>query len=121
MVKLIPMSTLAGILVMVAYNMSEWHSFKALFNNSRSDIAVLLLTFFLTVVIDLTVAIQFGLLLAVLLFLKRLIDNTQVDVIKQAVEDDQSELGEDGSPLPVPKDVEVFEISGRSFWGGQQV
>lgn len=115
--KLIPMSTLAGILVMVAYNMSEWRSFKALFNNSRSDIAVLLLTFFLTVVIDLTVAIQFGLLLAVLLFLKRLIDNTQVDVIKQAVEDDQSELGEEGSQLPVPKDVEVFEISGPFFFG----
>ncbi len=115
--KLIPLSTLAGILIMVAYNMSEWRSFKALFRNSRSDIAVLLVTFFLTVIVDLTVAIQFGLLLAVLLFLKRLIENTEVDVIKQAVEDDKTEFGEDGSSLIVPKDVEVFEISGPFFFG----
>lgn len=115
--KLIPMSTLAGILVMVSYNMSEWRSFKALFRNSRSDISVLLVTFFLTVVIDLTVAIQFGLLLAVLLFLKRLIETTEVDIIKQAVDDDQSDFTEDGAQLLVPKDVEIFEISGPFFFG----
>ena len=115
--KLIPMSTLAGILVMVSYNMSEWRSFKALFRNTRSDISVLLVTFFLTVVIDLTVAIQFGLLLAVLLFLKRLIETTEVDVIKQAVDDDQSDFADDAQQLLIPKDVEVFEISGPFFFG----
>lgn len=109
------MSTLAGILVMVSYNMSEWRSFKALLRNSRSDVAVLLTTFFLTVIIDLTVAIQFGLLLAVLLFLKRLIETTQVDVIKQAVDDDQSDFSDEVQQLQVPKDVEVFEISGPFF------
>lgn len=115
--KLIPMSTLAGILVVVSYNMSEWRSFKALLRNSRSDVAVLLTTFFLTVIIDLTVAIQFGLLLAVLLFLKRLIETTQVDVIKQAVDDDQSDFSDEVQQLQVPKDVEVFEISGPFFFG----
>ena len=114
--KLIPLSTLAGILVMVSYNMSEWRSFKALLRNSRSDVAVLLVTFFLTVVIDLTVAIQFGLLLAVLLFLKRLIETTEVDVLKQAVDDD-GDFNEDAPQLVIPKDVEVFEISGPFFFG----
>jgi sulfate permease, SulP family len=115
--RLIPMSTLAGILIMVSYNMSEWRSFKGLFRNSRSDIAVLLVTFFLTVVIDLTVAIQFGLLLAVLLFLKRIIETTGVEVLKMEVEDDTDEFAEEGQQLSIPIGVEVFEINGPFFFG----
>lgn len=115
--RLIPMSTLAGILIMVSYNMSEWRSFKGLFRNSRSDIAVLLVTFFLTVVIDLTVAIQFGLLLAILLFLKRIIETTGVEVLKMEVEDDADEFAEEGQQLNIPEGVEVFEINGPFFFG----
>ncbi|MDP2236897.1 MAG: SulP family inorganic anion transporter [Bacteroidales bacterium] len=114
--RLIPMSTLAGILIMVSYNMSEWRSFKGLFRNSRSDIAVLLVTFFLTVIIDLTVAIQFGLLLAVLLFLKRIIETTGVEVLKMEVEDDADEFAEEGQQLSIPEGVEVFEINGPFFF-----
>lgn len=115
--RLIPMSTLAGILVVVAYNMSEWRSFKALFNNSKSDVAVLLTTFFLTVLIDLTVAIQFGLLLAVLLFLKRVIETTDVAVLNMEVEAENKELTDEGDSLQIPKGVEVFEVNGPFFFG----
>jgi len=115
--RLIPMSCLAGILVIVAYNMSEWRSFKSLFRNSKSDIAVLLTTFFLTVIIDLTVAIQFGLLLAVLLFLKRVIDTSGVEVLNMAVDSDGAEADENTPQLILPKKVEVFEVNGPFFFG----
>lgn len=115
--RLIPMSTLAGILVVVAYNMSEWRSFKALFNNSKSDVAVLLTTFLLTVLIDLTVAIQFGLLLAVLLFMKRVIETTDVAVLNMEVEAENKELTDEGESLQIPEGVEVFEVNGPFFFG----
>ncbi len=115
--KLIPMSTLAGILIVVAYNMSEWRSFKGLFKNSKSDVAVLLTTFFLTVIIDLTVAIQFGLLLAVLLFLKRVIETSDVAVLNMVVENDTDELADEGENLQIPEGVEVFEVNGPFFFG----
>ncbi len=115
--KLIPMSSLAGILIVVSYNMSEWRSFKGLMRNSISEITVLLVTFFLTVVIDLTVAIQFGLLLAVLLFLKRMIETSGVQVINMAVDDENSGIAEDADQLAIPKGVEVFEVSGPFFFG----
>jgi sulfate permease, SulP family len=115
--KLIPMSCLAGILVIVAYNMSEWRSFKDLFRNSKSEVAVLLTTFFLTVIIDLTVAIQFGLLLAVFLFLKRVIETTDVEVLSAEVEDEKSEMFDTGEMLEIPEGVEVFEVRGPFFFG----
>lgn len=115
--KLIPMSTLAGVLVVVAYNMSEWRSFKGLFKNSKSDVAVLLVTFFLTVIIDLTVAIQFGLLLAVFLFLKRVIESTDVAVLDQAVNDEVKANQDEGQQLSIPEGVKIFEISGPFFFG----
>ncbi|MDP3462786.1 MAG: SulP family inorganic anion transporter [Bacteroidales bacterium] len=115
--KLIPMSTLAGILVVVAYNMSEWRSFKNLFQNSKSDVAVLLTTFLLTVMIDLTVAIQFGLLLAVLLFLKRVIETSDIEILNKEVEDENTENVDDGEQLAIPDQVEVFEIRGAFFFG----
>lgn len=115
--RLIPMATLAGILVMVAYNMSEWHAFAGLLRGNKADITVLLTTFLLTVLIDLTVAIQFGLLLAVLLFIKRLIDTTGVEVLRLEVEGESDELSDTGLQLDIPKGVEVFEINGPFFFG----
>ncbi|MBE0661884.1 MAG: STAS domain-containing protein [Bacteroidales bacterium] len=115
--KLIPMSCLAGILVIVAYNMSEWRSFKGLLKNNKSEVAVLLTTFLLTVLIDLTVAIQFGLLLAVFLFLRRVIETTDVEVLNEEVEDERSEKFDEGEMLEIPKGVEVFEIRGPFFFG----
>jgi SulP family sulfate permease len=115
--RLIPMSTLAGILVVVSYNMSEWRSFKNLFRNDRSEVAVLLTTFFLTVVIDLTVAIQFGLLLAVLLFLKRVIETSDVEILNSEVEDENGDIADEGEQLAIPSGVEVFEIRGAFFFG----
>jgi SulP family sulfate permease len=115
--KLIPMSTLAGILVVVSYNMSEWRSFKNLFRNDRSEVAVLLTTFFLTVIIDLTVAIQFGLLLAVLLFLKRVIETSDIEILNKEVEDENIDFADEGEQLAIPQGVEVFEIRGAFFFG----
>jgi SulP family sulfate permease len=113
---LIPMPTLAGILVVVAYNMSEWHSFRAVLKGARSDIAVLLTTFFLTVLIDLTVAIEIGIVLAAFLFLRKMIQTTGVDVLtaqrKADGQDDESLNG-----YNFPKGVEVFEITGPLFFG----
>ncbi len=116
--KLIPMATLAAILVIVAYNMSEWHSFKSLLKSPKSDVAVLLTTFFLTVLFDLTIAIEIGMVLAVLLFMKRMAEVSNVSVITRELED------EDEIPDPnaidkkqIPVGVEVFEINGPFFFG----
>ena len=113
---LIPMPTLAGILVVVAYNMSEWHSFRAVLKGPRSDVAVLLTTFFLTVLIDLTVAIEIGIVLAAFLFLRKMIQTTSVNVLaRQRETDEQSD--ETLSRYKFPKGVEVFEITGPLFFG----
>ncbi|MBS5797783.1 MAG: STAS domain-containing protein [Dysgonomonas mossii] len=114
----IPMACLAGILVIVSYNMSEWRTFKALLKNQKSDIAVLLITFFLTVIFDLTVAIEVGLLLAVVLFLKRINEVTQVSVIKDQLDlTDESEFTQNEEILSLPEGVEVYEIDGPFFFG----
>lgn len=115
--RLIPLATLSGILVVVAYNMSEWRSFRGIFKNSRSDVAVLLTTFLLTVFIDLTVAIQFGLLLAVFLFVKRVSETTDIEVLKSQVEDERSHISDDQESLQIPQGVEVFQIRGPFFFG----
>lgn len=113
---LIPMPTLAGILVVVAYNMSEWHSFRAVLKGPRSDVAVLLTTFFLTVLIDLTVAIEIGIVLAAFLFLRKMIQTTSVNVLAgQRETDEQSD--ETLNSYKFPKGVEVFEITGPLFFG----
>ncbi len=117
--RLIPMATLAGILFVVAYNMSEWRSFKAIFNNSKSDVAVLLVTFFLTVVIDISVAIQFGLVLAAFLFVKRVSETSDIKVLNTEVDDERSHLSDDidDESLGIPEGVEVFQIKGPFFFG----
>jgi SulP family sulfate permease len=114
---LIPMTMLAATLLIVAYNMSEWRSFVKLFRSPKSDIAVLLTTLFLTVLIDLTVAIQVGVMLAAFLFLKRMSEETQVSVITENLRDREEGESRDISKLAVPPDVDVFEIYGSLFFG----
>ena len=87
----IPMACLAGVLVIVSYNMSGWRVFKALLRNPKSDVTVLLITFFLTVIFDLTVAIEIGLIIACVLFMKRVMETTEISVITDEI-DPNSEL-----------------------------
>jgi SulP family sulfate permease len=114
---LIPMATLAAILIVVAYNMSEWHSFIRLLRSPRSDVAVLFATFLLTVLIDLTVAIQVGVLLAGFLFLQRMSNETQVSLVTDNLRDREEGETRDISKLEVPPGVEVFEVYGSLFFG----
>lgn len=112
----IPFACLAGILVVVAYNMSEWRSFKSLLKNPKSDVLVLLVTFFLTVVFDLTIAISFGLLLACLLFIKRVMETSSIKVIEDEIA--RSEDPEANAILErINKDIEIYEIDGPFFFG----
>jgi SulP family sulfate permease len=117
---LIPMATLAGILMIVAYNMSEYHLFIKMFTSPKSDIAVLIVTFLLTVLVDLTVAIQAGVVLAAILFMKRMADVTQVGYITSMMEDEEDTSDDDPNSIKrytVPKGVEVFEVNGPFFFG----
>jgi SulP family sulfate permease len=115
--SLIPMTTLAATLIVVAYNMSEWHAFINLFRSPKSDVAVLVVTFLLTVLIDLTVAIQVGVLLAAFLFLQRMSNETQIKLITENVRERDETEARDISKLVVPPGVEVFEIYGSLFFG----
>jgi SulP family sulfate permease len=116
--SLIPMATLAGILVTVAYNMSEWESFRSVLKGPRSDVAVLLTTFFLTVLIDLTVAIEIGMVLAAFLFMRKMIRFSGVKSLTTQLDDRDKEpdTGFVGN-YTIPTNVEVFEISGPLFFG----
>ena len=111
--KYIPMSCLAGILVVVSYNMSEWRSFKAILKNPKSDIIVLLVTFFLTVIFDLTIAIEVGILIACLLFMRRMSEVTNVSVETEEIDlSADSDLPDNTEHLAIPDRVEVYEING---------
>ncbi|OYP61418.1 SulP family inorganic anion transporter [Prevotella sp. P3-122] len=118
--KYIPMACLAGVLVVVSYGMSGWRSFLALMNNPKSDVTVLLITFFLTIIFDLTVAIEVGLIIACLLFMRRMSETTDVKVISDEINPDEEysslELG-NLEHLTIPKGVEVYEINGPYFFG----
>ena len=117
----IPLSCLAAILVMVAYNMSEWRTFKYLLRGDRSDVAVLLITFFLTVIVDLTVAIEVGVVLAIVLFVRRVMQTSSIEVLENqhlaATENDEMASLEDTEFLDIPEGVEVYEINGPFFFG----
>ncbi len=106
---------------MVAYNMSEWRTFKYLLKGDRSDVAVLLLTFFLTVIVDLTVAIEVGVVLAVVLFVRRVMETSSISVLENdhiaATENDEKASLEDTEFLDIPSGVEVYEINGPFFFG----
>lgn len=114
--KHIPMACLAGVLVMVSYNMSEWRTIRSMMHNPKSDVAVLVTTLALTVIFDLTIAIEVGLVMAILLFMKRVMESTQITVIR-----DQMEVHHDGErhdeQLTIPESTEVYEIEGPFFFG----
>ncbi len=114
----IPMSCLAGVLVIVSYNMSGWRTFMQLMKNPKSDVIVLLITFFLTVVFDLTIAIEVGLLIACLLFMKRMAESTQIKVIADEIDpNDETDAEVHEEHLIIPEGVEVYEINGPYFFG----
>ena len=116
LVGAIPMPCLAGVLIMVSYNMSGWRTIRSMCRQSRSDIIVLFTTLLLTVIFDLTIAIEIGLVLAVVLFMRRIMENTSISVLK-----DELEVHHDGEDddekLTIPEFVEVYEIDGPFFFG----
>ena len=118
LVKYIPMACLAGILMVVAYNMSEWRSFRAILRNPKSDIIVLLVTFFLTVIFDLTIAIEVGVLIACLLCMRRMAETTNVSVISDEI-DPMADTDVQGNleHLIIPEGAKVYEINGPYFFG----
>ena len=117
----IPLGCLAAILVMVAYNMSEWRTFKYLLKGNKMDVSVLLITFFLTVVIDLTVAIEVGLVLAIILFVKRISETSSIKVLEgdsvAGTENDEIAQLADTEHLDIAPGVEIYEIDGPFFFG----
>ena len=115
----IPMACLAGVLVVVSYGMSGWRSFLAMTRNPKSDVTVLLLTFFLTIIFDLTVAIEFGLICACLLFMRRMSETTDVKAIYDEIDLNEDADMERGNleHLTIPENVEVYEINGPYFFG----
>lgn len=114
----IPMACLAGVLIIVSYNMSEWRTFRSLMRNPKSDVSVLLATFLLTVIFDLTIAIEIGLLLAMLLFMRRVAETTHVSVSTDEIDlSEEGEIRHDEEVLTLPKGVEVYEIDGPFFFG----
>ena len=116
LVGAIPMPCLAGVLIMVSYNMSGWRTIRSMCRQSRSDIAILFTTMLLTIIFDLTIAIEVGLGLAVVLFVRRIMETSKISILR-----DEMELhhdGEDGDvQLSIPKGVEVYEINGPLFFG----
>ena len=114
----IPMACLAGVLIVVSYNMSGWRTFRALLSNPRADVTVLLLTFSLTVLFDLTVAIEVGLLIACVLFMKRVMETTEISVILDEIDPGSGlDVAVHEEHLTVPRGVEVYEINGPYFFG----
>jgi SulP family sulfate permease len=115
------MPALAAILVVVAYNMSEWRTFRKLLRYPKSDVLVLLATFFLTVLIDLTVAIEVGIVLSALLLMKRMSDTTNMQIIARGLAEGETEENDDDDyhieNRDVPDDVTVFEVQGSLFFG----
>ena len=115
----IPLACLAGILVVVAYNMSEWRSFVHVLKGNRYDVVVLLATFFITVVFDLVLAIEVGMVLAAFLFMKRMSDITDLKPVLASGQNGEERLFDDEVRL-LPKGVLLFEISGPLFFGAAQ-
>ncbi len=116
--KWIPMPTIAAILIMVAYNMCQWRTFVHMVKTApKSDITVLIITFLLTVIFDLVVAIEVGMLLACLLFMKRMSDETGVKSWKYIPENDAAEQAETAELMKIPESIRVYEITGPLFFG----
>lgn len=117
--KYIPMTCLAGVLVVVSYGMCGWRSFVMLLKNPKSDITVLVITFLLTIIFDLTIAIEVGLVIACLLFMRRMAETTDVKVVLNEIDpyEDTDLKHENNEHLIIPKGVEVYEINGPYFFG----
>ena len=116
LISLIPMPCLAGVLIMVSYNMSGWRTIRSMCRQSRSDIAILFTTMLLTIIFDLTIAIEVGLVLAVVLFVRRIMETSRISVLRNEM--DLHHDGEDGEvQLAIPAGVEVYEIEGPFFFG----
>ncbi len=121
-VSLIPMACMAGILITVAYKMSEWHTFKGFLKYPKSDGAVLLTTFFLTLIFDLAIAIQVGILLAMVLFLKRVAETTNIEVFKAQNDksrdtDSETMFDKHFQNMEIPEGVDIYEFKGPYFFG----
>ena len=116
LVSIIPMPCLAGVLIMVAYNMSGWRTIRSMCRQSRSDIAILFTTMLLTIIFDLTIAIEVGLVLAVVLFVRRIMETSHISVLRKEM--GMHHDGEEGEvQLEIPENVEVYEIEGPFFFG----
>jgi sulfate permease, SulP family len=121
---LIPLAALAGILVVVAYHMSEWRAFRAELRSPRSDAAVLLVTFALTVFVDLVVALEVGMVLAAFLFIRRMAEVTNVTAVTNELEDAMEGDDEDAQSVGrrrIPEGIEVYEINGPFFFGAAEL
>lgn len=111
--RLIPMTTLAAVLLVVAYNMSEWENFLSVMKGPRNDMVILLLTFSLTVLIDLTVAIEVGMIAAAFFFIHKMMQSSSINPVSASNRGDESET----DAYSIPKEVQVFEITGPLFFG----
>lgn len=117
LINLVPMACLAAVLMVVAYNMSGWRTIIGIFHNPKSDVSVLVVTFLLTVIFDLTIAIELGLLLAVVLFLRRVMENTEIRVYGDKLDAADGTDLTAHEELNLVKGVSVYEIDGPFFFG----
>ena len=117
LINLVPMSCLAAVLIIVSYNMSGWRTVVGIFKAPKSDVSVLIVTFLLTVIFDLTIAIEIGLLLAIILFLRRVTENTQIKVYSEQLDVAEGTDATHHEVLDVEKGVSVYEIDGPFFFG----
>lgn len=117
LINYVPMSCLAAVLIIVSYNMSGWRTIIGIFKSPKSDISVLIVTFLLTVIFDLTIAIELGLLLAVVLFLRRVMENTQIRVYGEQLDVAEGTEATTHEVLDVANGVEIYEIDGPFFFG----
>lgn len=117
LVKMIPLATLAAVLIMVSYNMSEWRMFKRLLSAPKSDVSVLLVTFFLTVLFDLTLAISVGMVLTSFLFMKRMTDVTNIQGVEWNDEEEEGQLFDDELKEVLSDEILIYEVNGPFFFG----
>jgi SulP family sulfate permease len=117
---LIPMPVLAAILFVVAYHMSEWRAFLAELRSPKSDLVVMLATFILTVLVDLTVAIEVGMVLAAFLFIRRMAETTSIREISREIEDEDESPDSSSDPRSLPPGVVVYEVNGPFFFGAAE-
>ncbi|WP_283705634.1 SulP family inorganic anion transporter [Clostridium perfringens] len=115
--KFIPLTTLSAILIIVSYNMSEWRTFKAILKAPKSDIAILLTTFFLTVLFDLVIAIGIGMVVSMCLFMRRVATSIEVNELNESDCSDKSNIDADMENLKVGENVLVYDIRGHLFFG----